>query len=68
MADNTYTFWYTQETTYKGYFMAGSREEAEELLNKLERGEIETSDLPDFDNSVKEDNLLVGLDTLEGDL
>jgi hypothetical protein len=57
--------WYTEETTYKAYFEADSLEQAEELLEQVQRGETFTEELPEFHSKIKESGLYVGMDTLE---
>jgi hypothetical protein len=63
----TYTFWYTEEVTYKAGFQAESLEHAKELLLGLQRGEANVDDLPEFWNSTKGVGTEISLDTLEGD-
>ena len=63
--ERTYVFWYSTEQVYKAWFTANSEEEAEELLDKLQKREISMDDLPDFENSIKEENFDVATDTLE---
>jgi hypothetical protein len=43
-----YSVWYSDTYTYKGYFTADSREQALELLNKVEMGQIVMDELPEF--------------------
>jgi hypothetical protein len=40
-----YTFWFSETYTNKGWFDAESKEQAKDLLNKLELGEITFDDL-----------------------
>ena len=43
-----YSVWYSDTYTYKGYFTADNKEQALELLNKVEMGEILMEQLPKF--------------------
>lgn len=44
----TYTFWYSEECTYKGGFQAESLEEAQKLLDEVFEGERAIEDLPGY--------------------
>jgi len=61
-----YTFWYTEEVTYKAGFEAESPEQAKELLEGIQSGEAYVDDLPEFWNKHKDGSLYIGIDTLEG--
>jgi hypothetical protein len=67
MVKKNYVFWYNEEITYKGYFEASSREEAEALLEQVQSGDVLLEDLPNFGKKEKEFNLYVADETLEGD-
>lgn len=43
-----YIFWYNVEEAWKASFLADSDEHAEELLEQMQNGEIEFSDLPGY--------------------
>jgi hypothetical protein len=60
-----YSVWYDDIYTYKGYFTADSREQALELLNKVELGEILMDQLPGFAFKDKGYQLEVDPGTLE---
>jgi len=49
----TFEFWYDETYTYKAWFDAESREEAERLLEQVQKGEIDVSQLPEFGNKDK---------------
>jgi len=49
----TFEFWYDESYTYKAWIEADSQEEADELINRVEDGEIELTDLPKFQNKDK---------------
>jgi putative SOS response-associated peptidase YedK len=57
----TYEFWYDETNTYKAWFTADSKEHAKELIDQIEDGELEITELPDFSNSNK--NYEVMIDT-----
>jgi hypothetical protein len=61
-----YVFWYSETLTSKGFFDAESLEEAQELLSRFEQGEIGSSDLPSFSDSLKAVEVEVDLSSLEG--
>ena len=44
----TFEFWYSETYDFKGWFTAETQEQADELLNQLELGEIEIGYLPNF--------------------
>ena len=60
-----FSFWYSETSTFKGYFEADSLEEAKKLLEQINDGEISLDDLPSFENKSKEFGLEAELDTLE---
>lgn len=59
----TYTFWYSETATYKGYFTAENLEQAKELLAKTGR-EINAEDLPNWEQKLKEFEVEVSPETL----
>ena len=61
----TFTFWYTEDATMKGYFDAESVEEATELLRQARDGEIAVEDLPAFFEKCKGQDIQIDTNTLE---
>jgi hypothetical protein len=61
----SFSFWYDESCTYKAWFTADSLEHAEELLRKVQEGEIILEDLPEFFEKHKSGDVQVALDTLE---
>lgn len=59
-----FTVWYTDADTYRGYFMAESKEQAENLLAQVAAGEMAMSDLLNFDSTNKGCETEVFIDTL----
>jgi hypothetical protein len=59
----TYEFWYDETNTYKAWITADSLEQAKELVNKVQDGNLEMEDLPGFENRSKAYELLI--DTVE---
>jgi hypothetical protein len=43
-----YSIWYSETYTNKGYFTANSRQEAIELLTKVDMGDMLMDELPNF--------------------
>ena len=43
-----YELWYSESYTYKAWFKADSKEQAIELLEKVQEGDIQIEDLPHF--------------------
>lgn len=60
-----YSVWYSDTYTYKGYFTADNKEHALELLNKVEMGEIQMDELPEFAFKDKNYELEIAPGTLE---
>jgi len=58
-----YTFWYTEEVTYKAGFKAESAEQALELLKGIQRSENDVEDLPEFWHKSKDFSVNLALDT-----
>lgn len=48
MSKQRYTFWYNVEEAWKASFLADSEEHAEELLEQIESGELELTDLEGY--------------------
>lgn len=55
-----YEVWYDETYTFKAWFEADSAEEASELVNQVEFGELEITDLPAFVNKDKGYTLTFG--------
>ena len=60
-----YTFWYTEEITYKAGFKAENAIEASMLLSKVQRGEVYIEELPEFWNKHKDGGVTVTLETIQ---
>ena len=60
-----FVFWYTEEETLKAGFEAESLEEAEQLLRRLQAGEIGFDDFQGLWQKPKDNGLYVGFDTLQ---
>ena len=60
-----YSVWYSETYTYKGYFTANSKEHALELLKKVNMGEIQIDELPEFGSKDKNYDLEISTETLE---
>ena len=43
-----YQLWYSETYTYKGWFTADSKEQAIDLLEKVQDGDTQIEDLPGF--------------------
>lgn len=50
---STYEFWYDETITYKGWFEAENAEQAQEMLDSVEAGDISFDDLPEFQSKDK---------------
>lgn len=61
----TYEFWYDETTTYKAWFDAENLEEAEKLLDRVQDGEMNIDDLPEFGNKDKGYEVALEHSTLE---
>lgn len=48
-----FTFWYTETQGYRAWFTADSLEQARELLGKVECGELDMEELPEFGSKTK---------------
>lgn len=48
-----YSFWYSETYTYKAWFEAESEEQARTFLARVEDGEWELEELPEFQKSDK---------------
>jgi hypothetical protein len=44
----SYEFWYNEEYTYKAWFTAENKEEAERLMALVDEGELDLDALPEF--------------------
>jgi hypothetical protein len=61
----TYEFWYDETRTYKAWLSADSDEQALELINKVQYGQMGVSDLPGFDKTGKNYEILIDTINLE---
>lgn len=50
----TYEFWYSETLTYKARFTAENLEQAQDLLDRADSGDIDLDELPEFSKSLKE--------------
>jgi hypothetical protein len=57
-----FEFWYNEEYTYKAWFTAESKEEAERLMALVEAGELDFDDLPEFGK--KDKNYEINIDPI----
>jgi hypothetical protein len=48
-----FEFWYDETRTYKAWFTAKDREAALELLDRVQDGDLDLENLPDFANKDK---------------
>lgn len=48
MTTKTYSFWYSEVFSHRGYFKADSIQEADEMLRLVNNGDISLNDLPAF--------------------
>jgi hypothetical protein len=55
---NTYSFWYSEVFTHKGYFKADSLQEADEMLRMVNNGDIGLDDLPAFKNKPESNEII----------
>jgi hypothetical protein len=62
-----YEFWYDETYTYKAWIEADSQEEADALIEQVEGGELEITDLPKFQNKDKGYELTIGALMKEAD-
>jgi len=60
-----YTVWFSETDTYKMSFQAESLEQAKDLLDKVDAGEIDSMDLPQVDKVAKNYELEFALETLQ---
>jgi hypothetical protein len=60
----TYEIWYDEVYTYKAWFTADSKEQAQELLERVESGEIEIDSLDNFVSKDKGHEIQIGQTTL----
>jgi hypothetical protein len=65
MSKKLYSFWYTESDTFKGYFRAEDKAQARALLLRIQNGELDTTDLADWDSKSKDYALELDIDTLE---
>jgi SepF-like predicted cell division protein (DUF552 family) len=49
----TYQIWYDETNTYKAWFTADSEEQAKELIDEVENGNVDITELPNFENNGK---------------
>jgi putative SOS response-associated peptidase YedK len=56
----TFEFWYDETYTFKAWFEAESQEEADALIEQVEEGELEITELPKFVNKDKGYELAIG--------
>jgi hypothetical protein len=49
----TYEFWYDETNTFKAWFTADNEEQARELVSEVEDGNVDITELPDFQNKDK---------------
>jgi len=61
----TYVVWFSETETYKMYFQAENIEQAKDLLNKVQDGEIDTMDLPEVDKKSKDYEVQISMETLQ---
>lgn len=62
----TYEFWYDETYTFKAWFEADTEEQARELVSEVENGNLDITELPDFQNKDKNYELLIdGLTEME---
>jgi SepF-like predicted cell division protein (DUF552 family) len=55
----SYEFWYDETNTFKAWFEADNLEQAKELVSKVQDGELDITDLPEFQNKDKNYELLI---------
>jgi len=61
----TFEFWYDETYTYKAWFKADNEEQAIDWLNKVELGEMDITELPDFGNKDKSYELLFDVSSVK---
>lgn len=61
----TYSFWYSETDTFKGYFQAEDKAKARALLLRIENGELDTTDLPEWESKSKNYDVELDIDSLE---
>ena len=61
----TYEFWYNEEYTYKAWFQAENKEEAEKLMALVDEGELDIDELPEFGK--KDKNYEINIDPITGE-
>jgi hypothetical protein len=61
----TFTFWYSETYTNKGWFTADNEDEARKLLEQVQDGELSPDDLPDFGFKDKGYELDISPETLD---
>ena len=61
----TFEFWYSETATYRAYFKADDRAQAEELLRQANDGDIMFDDLPEFQDKNKGLYLEADLNSLD---
>ena len=61
----TYSFWYSETDTFKGYFQAEDKAKARALLLRIQDGELATIDLPEWESKSKNFDFELDIDTLE---
>ena len=54
-----FEFWYDETNTYKAWITTDTKEEALALLSEVENGNLSVEDLPGFQNSNKNYELLI---------
>lgn len=64
MAKKTYSFWYDETTTCKGYVDAEDLYQAFELIKQAQNGEIAFEDLPGFIEKPKSATIEVDFDSV----
>lgn len=65
MSKKLYSFWYTEAETFKGYFEAEDEAKARALLLRIQNGELDTTDLPEWNSRAKNYELEFDIETLE---
>lgn len=63
--EKVYTFWHNVEEAWKASFVADSLEHAQELLEMVENGDMNLSDLPKYTEKNKGLDLNIDTDSLE---
>lgn len=60
-----FTVWMSQTDTYKIFFEAETIQQAKELLEKVNEGEISFEELPNVTDKLKNVEIEVAIDTLD---